>query len=167
MVVILYFSAPSVADFTVNSGMTGFTYSFEVADVVSSALRDRFNVVNCLGRCISSFRKADLAERMLGSVGFSDERPRLAVAFPCLRIPLVLFVASCFCSGMLLTEPSVSKFRASREGTRSFRSFWHFIFPIKKPCNQNGGRALNEKAPREYPQSLDSFISLLPIVIIT
>ena len=64
-VVILYFSAPSVAYFAVNSGMTGFTYSFEVADVVSSALRERFYVVNCLGWCISSLRKADLAERML------------------------------------------------------------------------------------------------------
>ena len=39
VVVILYFSAPSVADFTVNPGMTGFTYSLEVADVVGSALR--------------------------------------------------------------------------------------------------------------------------------
>ena len=38
-VVILYFSAPSVAHFAVNSGMTGFTYSLEVADVVGSALR--------------------------------------------------------------------------------------------------------------------------------
>ena len=147
--------------------MTGFTYSFEVADVVSSALREGFYVVDCLGWCISSFRKADLAERMLGSVGFTDCCPGFTVTFPGLRISLVLLVASCFCFGMLLAEPSVSESRASREGTRSFRSFWHFIFPIKKPCNRNGGRASNEKAPRELPQSLDSFISLLPIVIIT
>ena len=167
VVVILYFSAPSVAHFAVNSGMTGFAYSLEVADVVGSALRERFYVVDCLGWCISSLRKADLAERMLGSVGFTDCCPCFTVAFPGLRISLILFVASGFSFGMLLTEPSVSKLRASREGTRSFRSFWHFVFPIKKPCNQNGGRALNEKAPREYPQSLDSFISLLPIVIIT
>ena len=55
-VVILYFSAPSVAYFAMNSGMTGFTYSFKVAYVVSSALGERFNVVDRLGRCISSFR---------------------------------------------------------------------------------------------------------------
>ena len=133
-----------------NSGMTGFTYSLEVAYVVSSTLRERFNVVNCLSRCISSFRKTDLAERMLGSVGFSNCCPCLSVALPCLGITLVLLVASCFCFGMLLAEPSVSESRASREGAWSFRSFWHFVFPIKKPCNQNGGRASNEKAPREY-----------------
>ena len=148
VVVILYFSAPSVAHFAMNSGMTGLTYSFKVAYVVSSALGERFNVVNCLGWCISSFRKADLAERMLGSVGFSNDCPCLSVAFSCLRITLILLVASCFSFGVFLTEPSVSKFRASREGTRSFRSSWHFVFPIKKPCNQNGGRASNEKAPR-------------------
>ena len=165
--VILYFSAPSVANFAVNSGMTGFTYSFKVAYVVSSALGERFNVVNCLGWCISSFRKADLAERMLGGIGFTNDCPCFTVAFPCLGISLVLLVASCFCFGMLLAEPSFSKLRAFREGARSFRSFGHFVFPIKKPCNRNGGRASNEKAPRELPQSLDSFISLLPIVIIS
>ena len=165
--VILYFSAPSVAHFAMNSGMTGFTYSFKVAYVVSSALGERFNVVNCFSRCISSFRKADLAERMLGSVGFSNDCPCLAVAFSCFRISLILLVASRLFLCMLLTEPSVSKSRASREGTWSFRSFRHFVFPIKKPCNRNGGRATKEKAPREYPQSLDSFISLLPIIIIT
>ena len=154
--VILYFPAPSVAHFAVNSGMTGFAYSFEVADVVGSALRERFYVVDSLGRCISSLRKADLAERMLGSVCFTDCCPCFSVAFPCLGISLVLLVASGFSFGMLLTEPSVGKLRASREGTRSFRSFWHFIFPIKKPCNQNGGRALNEKAPRGIPQSFHS-----------
>ena len=147
--------------------MTCFTYSFEVADVVSSALRERFYVVNCLGRCISSFRKADLAERMLGSVGFTDCCPGFTVAFPGFRISLVLLVASCFSFGMLLAEPSVSESRTSREGAWSFRSSWHFVFPIKKPCNRNGGRASNEKAPRELPQSLYSFISLLPIIIIS
>lgn len=149
--VILYFSAPSVAYFAVNPGMTGFTYSFEVADVVGSALRERFNVVDCLGWCISSLRKTDLAERMLGSVGFTDCCPGFTVAFPGFGISLILLVASSFGFGMLLTEPSVSKLRASREGAWSFRSSWHFIFPIKKPCNQNGGRALNEKAPRGIP----------------
>ena len=141
-VVILYFSAPSVADFTVNSGMTGFTYSLEVAYVVSSALRERFYVVNCLGWCIFSFRKADLAERMLGSVGFTDDCPCFTVAFPGLRITLILLVASCFSFGMLLAEPSVSESRTSRERAWSFRSFWHFVFPIKKPYNRNGGRAI-------------------------
>ena len=154
VVVILYFSAPSVAHFAMNSGMTGFTYSLEVADVVSSALRERFNVVNCLGWCISSFRKADLAERMLGGIGFTNDCPCFTVAFPGFRISLVLLVASCFCFGMLLTEPSVSELRASREGAGSFWSFWHFVFPIKKPCNQNGGRALNEKAPRGFLRAL-------------
>ena len=150
-----------------NSGMTGFAYSFKVADVVGSALRERFYVVDSLGWCISSFRKADLAERMLGGIGFSDYCPCPAVAFPRLGITLVLLVASGFGFGMFLTEPSVSEFWTSREGAWSFRSSGHFVFPIKKPCNQNGGRASNEKAPREYPQSLDSFISLLPIIIIT
>ena len=134
--VILYFSAPSVADFAVNSGMTGFTYSFKVADVVGSALRERFNVVNCLGWCISSFRKADLAERMLGSVGFTDCCPGFTVAFPGFGIPLILLVASGFSFGMLLTEPSVGKLRASRVGAWSFRSSWHFIFPIKSPATK-------------------------------
>ena len=147
VVVILYFSAPSVAHFAMNSGMTGFTYSFEVADVVSSALREWFYVVNCFGRCISSFRKADLAERMLGGIGFSDYCPCFTVAFPGFRISLVLLVASCFSFGMLLAEPSVSESRTSREGAWSFRSSGHFVFPIKKPCNRNGGRASNEKAP--------------------
>jgi hypothetical protein len=122
--------------------MTAFTYSFKVADVVSSALRERFNVVNCLGWCISSFRKADLAERMLGGIGFSDYCPGFTIAFPGLRITLVLLVASCFSFGMLLTEPSFSKLRASREGAWSFWSSGHFVFPIKKPCNRNGGRAI-------------------------
>ena len=150
VVVILYFSAPSVAHFAMNSGMTGLTYSFKVAYVVSSALGERFNVVNCLGWCISSFRKADLAERMLGGIGFSDYCPCFTVAFPGFRISLVLLVASCFSFGMLLAEPSVSESRTSREGAWSFRFSWHFVFPIKKPCNRNGGRASNEKAPREY-----------------
>ena len=122
-----------------------------------------FYVVDSLGRCISSFRKADLAERMLGSVGFSNCCPCFTVAFPCLRISLILLVASRLFLCMLLAEPSVSESRASREGARSFRFSGHFVFPIKKPCNRNGGRASNEKAPRELPQSLDSFISLLPI----
>ena len=130
--------------------MTGLAYSLEVADVVSSALRKRFYVVNSLGRCISSFRKADLAERMLGSVGFSNCCPGFTVAFPGFGISLILLVASCLSLCMLLTEPSIGKLRASREGTWSFRSSWHFIFPIKKPCNQNGGRASNEKAPRGF-----------------
>ena len=154
VVVILYFSAPSVADFAMNSGMTGFTYSFEVADVVSSALRERFYVVNCLGWCIFSFRKADLAERMLGSVGFSNCCPCFTVAFPGLRISLVLLIASRIFLCMLLAEPSVGKLRASREGAWSFRSFGHFVFPIKKPCNRNGGRASNEKAPRGFLRAL-------------
>ena len=109
-----------------------------------------FYVVDSLGRCISSFRKADLAERMLGSVGFSNCCPCFTVAFPCLRISLILLVASRLFLCMLLAEPSVSESRASWEGTWSFRSFRHFVFPIKKPCNRNGGRASNEKAPREY-----------------
>ena len=107
-------------------------------------------MVNCLCRRVSSCRKADLAEGMLGSIGFTDCCPGFTVAFSGLRISLILLVASGFRFGMLLAEPSVSKLRASREGTRSFRSFWHFVYPIKKPCNQNGGRASNEKAPRGF-----------------
>ena len=61
--------------------MTGFTYSFKVAYVVSSALRERFYVVDSLGRCISSFGKADLAERMLRGISLSDERPCLGASF--------------------------------------------------------------------------------------
>jgi hypothetical protein len=38
---------------------------------------------------------------------------------------------------------------------------------IKKAPPPTGSRAENEKAPRELPQSLDSFISLLPIIIIS
>ena len=132
MVVILYFSAPSVADFAMNSGMTGFTYSFQVAYVVSSALRERFYVVDSLGRCISSFGKADLAERVLRGISLSDERPCPAVAFSSLWISLVLLVASCFCSCMLLTEPSVSEFRASGVRARAFRFLWHCLLQIKK-----------------------------------
>ena len=154
VVVILYFSAPSVAHFAMNSGMTGFTYSFKVAYVVSSALGERFYVVNCLGRCISSFRKADLAERMLGSVGFTDCCPGFTIAFPGLRITLVLLVASGFCFGMLLTEPSVSKLRASREGAWSFRSSWHFVFPIKKPCNQMVAEPQMKKLRGNYLRAL-------------
>ena len=115
-----------------------------------TTLSQWFDVVNVFRWRVASFGKTHLAERMLGSVGFSNYCPCFTVAFPGLRITLVLLVASCFSSGMLLAEPSVSESRASREGTWSFRSFRHFVFPIKKPCNRNGGRALNEKAPREF-----------------
>ena len=124
-----------------NSGMTGLAYSLEVADVVSSALRERVYVVDSLGRCISSFGKADLAERVLRGISLSDERPCLAVAFSCHWIALILLVASCLSLCMLFAEPSFSEFRASGVRTRSLWFSWHFVFPIKKALQPDGGRA--------------------------
>ena len=108
---------------------------------MSSALGERFYVVDGIGWCISSFGKADLAERMLGSVGFSNDCPCLSVAFSGLWISLVLLVASGFCFGMLLTEPSVSESRASGVRTWSLWFSWHLVFPIKKALQPDGGRA--------------------------
>ena len=130
--IFLDFSAPSVADFAMNSGMTGLTYSFQVAYVVSSALRERFYVVDSFCRCISSFGKADLAERMLCGISLSDERPCLSVAFSCRWISLIFLVASCLFLCMLFAEPSFSEFRASGVRTRTFRFLWHCLLQIKK-----------------------------------
>ena len=120
---------------------------------MSSALRERFYVVDSLGRCISSFGKADLAERMLCGISLSDERPSLAVAFSCHWITLIFLVAFCLFLCMFLAEPSFSEFRASGIGTRSFRFSWHFVFPIKKALQPDGGRARNEQTLGDYPQS--------------
>jgi len=131
-VVILYFAAPAVSQLSVNPGMTGPADRFQVADVMSSALRQRFYVVDSLCRSVSSYRKADLAERMLGTVGLSDGSPCFAVAFSGLGIALVLLVAPGLGFGVLFAEPSFGKLRASRERAWAFWSSWHCLLQIKK-----------------------------------
>ena len=108
------------------------TQSFKVALVMRSTLSQWFDVVNVFRWRVASFGKTHLAERMLGCVSCSDNSPCRTVAFPCLRITLILLLASCLCLSMLLAEPAVSEFRASGVRARAFRFLWHCLLQIKK-----------------------------------
>lgn len=135
---------PPIAQQTMYFRVARPTQCLQVACVMRSARRQRFLVMDVLGRGVASFGKTHLAQRVLRGKPCSDHLPCFSVScFGC-WISLILLVVLRLKLCVFFAEPSINKLRTTRIRTRPFRFLWHCVSP-------------NKKAPRHKPQS---FINL-------
>jgi hypothetical protein len=110
--------------------MAGLAQGFQVLTVMSSALRQWKHVMNLLGWCINTLRKALFTKRMSSGIAVTDSLPGATVATLGGGISIIMFVAPGFLLGVLLTEAAVREIRTAwiRTGTLRFsRHQFHLL----------------------------------------
>jgi hypothetical protein len=116
---------PAVAAFGMNPRMALFAKGHQITAVVRPSLRERELVVNLLGWRVRTFRKADLTQRMLRSIGIPDAFPSPSVSTLGGRVAVVPFVTLGLQLLVFWAEPFVRQVGAAGVGTGPFRSLGH------------------------------------------
>lgn len=105
--------------------MTALTKRHQVRELVSSATRKRYDVMNLINRCDSSFFQTTLAQWMLLNIKCTDPSPIVPILLIVVRSPVVfviLLVPQCL---MLLTIGLMRKVRTIWISTRLHWFMWH------------------------------------------
>ena len=87
--------------------MTGLTKSNQIVSCMGATLCKGDFVMNFFCGDKSAFFPADLAQRMLLNITVTNPLPRTAITAADSGVTVIFFIAFCFQSGMILTEPTM------------------------------------------------------------
>ena len=87
--------------------MTGLTKSNQIVSCMGAALCKGDLVMNFFCGDKSAFFPADLTQRMLLNITVTNPLPGTAITAADSGVTVIFFIAFCFQSGMILTEPTM------------------------------------------------------------